>query len=318
VVLEAAEASPGEAERTSIILTFDLEDWHQLVHRRAGVEGWDRPNAEFRQQVDAVLAFLEAAQARATFFVLGMAAKNYPDVVRAIGERGYELACHGYAHELVYRQTPDGFGSDVERCCDLVQELSGSRPVGYRAPAFSFTRATPWAFDVLAEHGIRYDSSLYDSPRIANRVGGIPVHPCAIRVATGQEVLEYPVAVWPLAGGRSLPIGGGSYWRLLPAALLKRALAAAHRHTSHPVLYFHPYEMSRTPLRTSVRTPSLRGALRARSRSAWRNLRREAVPAALRDLARSFRLVACGDTLDEIARRYGARPRALSQEGVLV
>jgi hypothetical protein len=131
-------------------------------------------------------------------------------------------------------------------------------------------------------------------------------------------VLEFPVAVWPLPGGRSLPIGGGSYWRLLPAALLKRALAAAHRYTTHPVLYFHPYEMSRTPLRTSAPTPSLRGALRARSRSAWRNLRREEVPAALRELARSFRLVACGDTIDEIARRYGARPRALSQAGVLV
>ena len=71
-------------------------------------------------------------------------------------------------------QSPDAFRADVERCAELLEGLGGRRPVGYRAPAFSITRDTPWAYEALCDLGFRYDSSQYDSPRIRRRI-----RPCA-------------------------------------------------------------------------------------------------------------------------------------------
>src|SRR5437899_5991303 len=153
-----------------LLLSFDLEDWHQLVHRHLGRPDWDSPGAALERQTAAIFDLLEELGARATFFVLGMTAERYPDLVREIAGRGHELACHGYAHERVSTQSPDDFRRDIERCADLLDQLSGRRPLGYRAPAFSITRDTPWAYESLAELGFRYDSSQYDSPRLPRRI----------------------------------------------------------------------------------------------------------------------------------------------------
>src|SRR5205807_8148780 len=133
---------------------------------------------------------------------------------REIAARGHEPACHGFAHERVFRQTRDEFRRDVERCVELVAATCGRRPVAYRAPAFSINRQTPWAYEALAEAGIRYDSRQYDSPRIPHRIGAIPQTPSRLEVPWG-ELYELPVCVAPL-GGRMLPVRRGSYWRLPP------------------------------------------------------------------------------------------------------
>lgn len=46
---------------------------------------------------------------RATFFVLGWVAERCPSLVRALTDQGYEVACHGYSHQLIYEQTPAVF-----------------------------------------------------------------------------------------------------------------------------------------------------------------------------------------------------------------
>ena len=128
--------------RPDLILSFDLEDWHQLVHRDLGDPDWDRRHEAFERQVAAVLGLLDELGVTATFFVLGVCARSYPDAVREIAARGHELACHGDAHERVHAQTRDAFRADVSRSIELIAELAGRVPAGYRAPAFSITRAS--------------------------------------------------------------------------------------------------------------------------------------------------------------------------------
>ena len=292
----------------TLLLSIDLEDWHQLVHRRLGRADWDRPDAAFVPQVRAILDLLDELGARATFFLLGMTVANYPDLVREIVARGHEPASHGYAHVRVHEQTRDGFRDDVERSLETIDRVAGRRPVAYRAPAFSINRQTPWAYDVLADLGFRYDSSQYDSPRIAERIGGIPDGPYRLRLSGAREIWELPVASWG-----PIPIGGGSYWRVLPTPLLRRGLDDFH------VLYFHPYEFAPEPLRATLPpAPTVRQRALAAGRSAWRNTGRGLVAKRLRQIARSYRLVSYDQAYDDIARRYGTRTRALSQEGVLV
>lgn len=293
-------------ERPRLVLTFDLEDWHQIVHRSLGVKDWDRPNEAFERQVEALLRLLDELRVRGTFFVLGMCANTYPEAVREIAGRGHELASHGFAHVPVQRQTREEFRRDVEQSVELLDDLVGRKPAGYRAPAFSITRETVWAYEVLADLGFVYDSSQYDTPRIPGRIRGIPVEPYRLE---GTALTEFPVAVgrWR---GRRIPVGGGSYWRALPRTVLFGALRAAAGPKTAPVLYFHPYEFDPKPLRTA-HGPRFRAAAHA----LYWNTRRGRVAGLLREAAREFELLSHERYLETAG---GTRTKTLSDEGLVV
>ena len=301
-----------------LLLSFDFEDWHQLVHRALGRADWDERGHALERQTAAILNLLDELRAKATFFVLGMTAERYPDLVRGIAAKGHELACHGYAHQRVPTQSREEFHADVERCARLLEELASKRPLGYRAPAFSITRDTPWAYDVLAELGFRYDSSQYDSPRISRRIGHVPAAPYRLQLGSGAEIWEFPITVWRLRG-RAIPVGGGAYWRVLPATLLRRALGEVADDNAYPVLYFHPYELDPQPLRVALpESPSPRQRLLAAWKSVQRNPGRQLVADRIRAIAREHQLTSYEEAHGEVVERYGARPRSLSREGVVV
>jgi polysaccharide deacetylase family protein (PEP-CTERM system associated) len=304
-----APTTDAEPART-LVLSIDLEDWHQLVGRRYGLDGWDRPHPVFEEQTRAVLELLDELGVTATFFVLGMTARNHPAVVREVAARGHEVACHGFAHERVYGQTAEAFRDDLVAALELIEELAGVRPLGYRAPAFSINRDTPWAYDVLAELGFAYDSSLYDSPRIPRRIQPVPPDAHPIAAGHGGELWEFPVATWSVAG-RTLPIGGGGYWRFLPTGVILRGLGEACRAASHPVIYCHPYECDPRPLRAEIPPTAAAGQrLRAAGRAAYRNAGGRRMIGQLRRVAQEFRLVTYEQLFREDPRlgRTGAGP----------
>ena len=301
-----------------LLLSFDFEDWHQLVHRRLGRPDWDSRGDALERQASAIFDLLTELKAKATFFVLGMTAERYPDLVREIASRGHELACHGFAHERVHAQTPDEFRRDVEHCAQLLEHLGGRRPHGYRAPAFSITRDTPWAYETLSELGFRYDSSQYDSPRIPQRIRPVPPTPYRLELPSGREIWEFPITVWRIRG-RPVPIGGGAYWRVLPAPILRRALRQVTTENAYPVLYFHPYELDPRPLRAKLpESPTPRQRLLAGWKSVQRNPGRRRVADRIRAIGREYPLVSYEEAHGAIVERYGARTRSLSREGVLV
>jgi polysaccharide deacetylase family protein (PEP-CTERM system associated) len=302
----------------ALLLSIDFEDWHQLVHRAAGEPDWDERGPALERQTAAVLDLLDELGAKATFFFLGMTVRKYPELAREIASRGHEPACHGFAHERVYRQTREAFSQDLRASIEVIEEACGRRPVSYRAPAFSINRDTPWAYEALVELGFRYDSSQYDSPKVPNRIGGIPDAPYRLEVASGGELWELPVCVTRLAG-RAVPIGGGSYWRALPASAIVSGLRRAGETNPYPVLYFHPYEFDPEPLHARLlHDPSPGQRLYAARRSLWRNAGRGLVAKRLRAVASRFRLVSYEQAYGDIVEQHKTRSRALSREGVLV
>jgi polysaccharide deacetylase family protein (PEP-CTERM system associated) len=297
------------SDRPRLVLTFDLEDWHQIVHRSLGVAEWDRPHPAFERQVGALLQLLDELGVTGTFFVLGMCAKNYPHAVREIAARGHELGSHGFAHVRVHEQSPEEFRRDVVASIELLEELAGRRPAGYRAPAFSITRETAWAYEVLADLAFEYDSSQYDTPRLPGRLSGIPAEPYRLEV-DGRSLVEFPVAVGSWRG-RRVPVGGGTYWRMLPSRVLFGALRGAAGPNAAPVLYFHPYEFDPEPLRTAGGP-----RLRASRQVVYWNARRSRIAALLRAAASEFELLSHERYLATAGS--GARSRSLSREGAVV
>ncbi|MDZ7617040.1 MAG: XrtA system polysaccharide deacetylase, partial [Patescibacteria group bacterium] len=179
---------------------------------------------------------------KATFFVLGWVAEREPGLVREIHAAGHEIGSHGYWHRLIYRQTADEFREDLRRARAVLEDAVSAPVVAYRAPSFSITKQSQWAFEVLVEEGFQIDSSVF--PIHHDRYGIPGAEPRIHRIDTPSGSLwEFPPAVVSLAG-MTLPIGGGGYFRLYPLWLTCRGLARINRRERSPFLvYLHPWEV---------------------------------------------------------------------------
>ena len=188
-------------------------------------------------------------------------------------------------HLPVHSQTRAEFAADLRAAVETIERVSGVRPVGYRAPAFSINDRCPWAREVLVELGFDYDASDHDSPRLRGRApdGGEDASGVPYRLdLAGGELWEFPVAVWR-PGGRRVPVGGPSYWGVLPTSVVLRGLSAVGPLAA---LYAHPYEFDPAPLNPLLPPGSplgqrAHGALRA----VQRNATRRRAPGVLRAIA---------------------------------
>lgn len=175
------------------ILTIDIEDYFQ-VHAFSNVikfEDWDIYECRIERNVDRLLTILSSVPSphllkpkhsrtatlsnsithslnnsftkgvKGTFFVLGWLAERYPGLVKRIQKEGHEIACHGYAHQLIYTQSKEEFRQDIRKTKAILEDITGSEVIGYRAPSYSITNKSQWAFEVLVEEGFKYDSSIF-------------------------------------------------------------------------------------------------------------------------------------------------------------
>lgn len=221
------------------ILTIDLEDWYQGVEITPS--DWPKYEDRVEQSTGALLKMLDESETKATFFVLGYVAERFPQLVREIAELGHEIGTHGYGHELVYKLTPAQFASDLKQSIDCLEQAVGKSVSSYRAPYFSITKQSIWAMDILVEHGIECDSSIFP---VNNYRYGIPDalrYPNNVRTQSGS-LLEIPISTVRIFG-RNLPITGGFYLRLFPYCLIKWAIQQINKEGHPAVVYLHPWEL---------------------------------------------------------------------------
>lgn len=229
-------------------LTIDVEDYFQVNAFEPYIprENWDRYPLRVAGNVARLLDLLDEYQVKATFFVLGWVAERVPGTVREIQARGHEVACHGYGHQLIFRIGPQLFRDDIRRAKAVLEDITGAAVRGYRAPTYSITRESLWAFDLLLEEGFSFDSSVFPVYHDTYGIPDAPRFPYLVRRAAGT-LQEFPLTTLPLKlAGKSvqLPIAGGGYLRLLPVALIKWGIDRVNRVEGKPcVLYLHPWEI---------------------------------------------------------------------------
>jgi polysaccharide deacetylase family protein (PEP-CTERM system associated) len=245
-------------------LTIDVEDYFQVTafERRIARAEWGNYPLRVDRNTRRILDLLAEYGLKGTFFVLGWVAERLPGLVREIRAGGHEIACHGYGHELVYRIGPDRFRSDVRAAKALLEEISGERVDGYRAPSYSITARSPWALDILIEEGFNYDSSIFPIHHDTYGIPDAPRFPHEIQRPAGA-IREFPLSTLAVGfGGREwrLPIAGGGYLRLLPAGFIGRGIRRINEREGKPaVLYFHPWEID-------PGQPRIRAGLKSRCR----------------------------------------------------
>lgn len=233
------------AGRIENALTVDVEDWYHVAAFAPYIERsrWESLQSRVKANTESLLDLFDEHGVRATFFVLGWVAERQPEVIRTILARGHEIGCHGYSHELVYRQTPEVFREETHRARCILEDITGEPVLGYRASTYSITRQSLWALDILLDEGFVYDSSIFPVRHPQYGIPGAPRAPGRVATPLGRQIVEFPLSTTPL-GKWAIPVAGGGYFRLLPYAVTRAALARINQREAMPfIFYLHPWEI---------------------------------------------------------------------------
>jgi polysaccharide deacetylase family protein (PEP-CTERM system associated) len=239
----AAPDAAGVVPHRAIVnaLTVDVEDYFQVSAMAPYIarSAWDTMECRVENNVDRLLARFESQGAHATFFTLGWIAERYPALIRQIVAAGHELASHGYGHQRANELSRAEFADDITRSKGILEDIAGVAVRGYRAPSFSIDKRNLWAFDSLRDAGYVYSSSVYP---VHHDHYGMPDAPRFPYSAT-TGLIEIPISTVQ-AWKRNIPIGGGGYFRLLPYAVSRYAIARFNRDERQPaIFYMHPWEI---------------------------------------------------------------------------
>jgi polysaccharide deacetylase family protein (PEP-CTERM system associated) len=259
---QTREGTPGPSNSgPPLAISIDLEDYFH-VEAFAGVvsrDNWSSYATRFEENTKRTLDLLSRFGTRATFFVLGWAAARAPRLIRKVAEAGHEIACHSYWHRRIWQITPEEFREDTRRAVKTLEDITGAKPRGYRAPTFSIDHRSLWAIDILAEEGFSYDSSVFPVRHDFYGMPSAPRTPFRWRSETGRTLVEVPMPTIR-ALGRSWAFGGGGYLRILPMAYNRWAIRKVTLEEKMPVVvYFHPWELDPDQ-------PRLPGGLRSKLR----------------------------------------------------
>ena len=129
-----------------------------LEHRRYGM----------RAGLARMVAMLDRLGIAGTFFVPGVVAEEHPELLPGLVERGHEVALHGFYHEIVAETSDARFTEALEASLDIFERQTGTKPSGFRSPAWEMT---PHMLTELKRLDL-WDSSLmgHDVPY---RIGGV-------------------------------------------------------------------------------------------------------------------------------------------------
>jgi len=216
------------------ILTFDIEEWfHILDHDSTRTNNeWSNFPSRIHSSMEIIFRILEDTNTKASFFVLGWIAEKYPEIIKDIKNRGYEIGSHTHFHQLAYNQNRNEFTRDVEKSIKILQDITGDKIRMFRAPGFSITEENKYCFEVLNQLGIEIDCSVFPAERAH---GGLKIHGLAepfLLEYNGIKLKEFPINTHTIFNHPRV----GGYFRLLPYRVVKRLTLK----TNYVMSYFHP------------------------------------------------------------------------------
>jgi len=249
-------------EGRRVVISVDLDEWYHCRwatgarHSRwkdtasffRAHYGSDRPAGELAAPTRRILELFARRGVRATFFILGEVATHYPQLVREIASAGHEVGSHGFHHVDIDLLGPDGFRDELRRSRDVLADLLGRLPVGYRAPNLLLR---DFMIPILREQGFRYDASVCTARSLLGKDFGhehVASNPYRFRDRFSRpdpsgDLVEIPIPTVPVL---RLPAATGILTRVAGVGWTMWGLNDALA-TGDAQYYFHPYEMGPKP-----------------------------------------------------------------------
>lgn len=226
------ETNQASKNKNIFLFSVDLEDIRNYVNN----------GLKYKESVPDLttvfLDFLKNHNVKATFFVVGDVARAYPKLIEKIYNNGHEIACHTLNHTPLDKTSPIEFKKDIEKCIEIFSDCGVNKIYGFRAPTFSLTRKTDWAYPILRDLGFVYSSSVLPAK---NPLYGWPdfgYKPVVLE--TGLVELPMSLTQTPFL---NIPFAGGIYLRLLPTIIIKHFFKKAWENNLPVLSYIHPYDI---------------------------------------------------------------------------
>lgn len=221
------------------VLTFDIEEWFHIRFDNEFLNNSRKLNSLSKRldyNINFILDMLDKHNQKASFFCLGEVARESPEIIKRINDRGHDIGCHSDRHRLVTSMSEQQFSNDLRIALDCIQTVIGRKVYMYRAPAFSITNDTMWAFDIMKDHGITIDSSIFPSSRDYGGISNIDFpKPKKILTPLGNSIKEFPMSTYNIFG-KSLVFTGGGYFRFWPYPAIRYVMSKE----CYTMSYFHP------------------------------------------------------------------------------
>lgn len=226
-----------QGETKKLAITIDFENFSHDLGRSLGIVN------QIRCRQDALLRSYEFFMAlmnknfkntKATFFCTGVLAEKNPEIIKKISMDGHEIACHYYYHDDLNKASISDARNKLDRAKKILQDVSGQEILGFRAPRFSL-KLQDEAHWALITQMFRYDSSLHVSEHLEFKS-------CMSRFNL-DGFTEFPVAKQKVVPFLPKFKIGGSYLKLFPADLVKKAVAKTAEGQLLPIVYLHPYDL---------------------------------------------------------------------------
>jgi polysaccharide deacetylase family protein (PEP-CTERM system associated) len=243
----------------SCLLTFDIEEWFQVENLRTAFpkNNWKNQRSSVVKNTNRILEILERYNIKATFFILGLVAKNNPELVKTISRQGHEIASHGTGHDLTYALNENQLFDDISDSKKLLEDILGKKIYGYRAPNFSVNDTL---INILKKLNFNYDSS-YNPFQLNKRYGKIEVDSsCKNGIFhLNDNFFEIPLSTLTIFN-QHIPMAGGAYFRIFPSIIFKNLLKAKLNKDNLYHFYLHPWEFE--PEQTRIKNIKLNYRIR--------------------------------------------------------
>jgi|GEM_PF-4758654 len=178
--------------------TIDVQDCFPTIKAnrlRYETDNSDEFERKTIQALNNILDLLCKYEIKATIFFLGSIAERHPNLVRRAAFEGHEIASHGYFHKSI-KNVVNTFKSDISNVKSILEDITGFQINGYRSPAFTLNEDTIHAYEILADAGYKYSSSVSQNNHSKSKHTALGNQPVLIETRNGQ-ILEIPITSFP-------------------------------------------------------------------------------------------------------------------------
>ena len=226
------------------IMSIDFEDYFCDLPFAT----WNEYENRVIETTPTLLELFSKYDVKATFFVVGYFAEKFPELIKGIHEEGHEIASHSFSHIDLRKESRVEIEKDLIKSFEVLENVTGEKVLGFRAPFFSIDDSNSWVMDFLKKH-IKYDSSIFP---VKSPLYGIPdaprdiYHPSQknfIKNDESEEFIEIPLLTNRILSCYNLPSAGGFYFRSLPYFLISQGIKKFNHENKPAMLYFHPKDL---------------------------------------------------------------------------
>ncbi len=228
-----------------LIFTMDVEEWFHAENLRPYMN-YDEISSKFStlNYLNPVLDFLSSQDIKGTFFILAKIAEKNKSIVKKIHDLGHEIANHGLDHSLLGNLNKEKLEKDINDSTKILEDLIGSKVIGYRSPCFSQNENLS---DALKKNDYKYTSMSIETS-FHDRYKDNSYEP-------KNSLVDFPIPVARL-GPLKVVCTGGGWFRLFPVSLQKTLLNISKE--KNPIFYCHPWDFGDNMPKINSKIPFLK------------------------------------------------------------